>query len=295
MRIPFIVLAVTLALAVASSAAADPWTKAVDANLTLAQMAYSDNWVGGEAGALSWTFNSNSLAEKQLNPKVRTRNTLKLSFGQTHSQDKGTKNWAKPTKSTDLIDFETLFSFTLGAFADPFAASRVETQFLDASDPEKDRFLNPLTFTESFGFIKVLIKQEKREWTARLGGGLRQHVNRDVLVDVLTDKRETQTANDGGLEFVSEFKTPLAQERITICSKLILFQALYNSEADKLTGLPNENYWKSPDVNWENTFTAGITKYLMVNLYSQLLYDKEVNLGGRFKQTLALGLTYKLI
>jgi hypothetical protein len=32
----------------------------------------------------------------------------------------------------------------------------------------------------------------------------------------------------------------------------------------------------------------------MVSLYVQFLYDKEVDLGGRLKQTLAMGLTYKL-
>lgn len=294
MRIPLILLVTALVLATALIAMAEPWTKAVDVNLTLAQTAYSDNWVGGEAGALSWTFNSNSLVEKQLNPKIHSKNTLKLSFGQTHSQDKETKNWAEPTKSTDLIDFETLFNFSLGGFVDPFAAGRLESQFLDASDPQKDRYLNPLKFTESFGVIKYLIQEDKREWTARLGGALRQHVNRDLLVDVKTDTRETQTSNDGGVEFVSEFKSPLAQERITVSSKLTLFQALFYSEADAMKGLPNEDYWRSPDVNWENIFTASITKYLMVNLYTQLLYDKEVDLGGRFKQTLSLGLTYKL-
>jgi len=290
----FIVVASTLAIAMPLSIFAEPWTMAVDANLTLTQNAYSDNWVGGEVGAISWTFNSNSLAEKQLYTKVHNKNTLKLSFGQTHNQDKETKAWAKPMKSTDLIDFESVFRFTLGGFVDPFASGRVGTQFLDASDLEKDRFLNPVTFTESFGVAKVLIKEEKREWTARFGPGLRQHLNRDVL-DTLTNERETQTSNDGGIEFVTEFKTPLAQERITFASKLTVFKALFYSEADELKGQPSENYWKSPDVNWENTFTASITKYLMVNLYMQLLYDKEIKLGGRFKQTLSLGLTYKLI
>lgn len=33
----------------------------------------------------------------------------------------------------------------------------------------------------------------------------------------------------------------------------------------------------------------------MVNLYIQFLYDKEIDLGGRFKETMALGLTYKFI
>jgi len=294
MRNLFIVAVTVLAVAVASSIFAEPWTMAVDANLTLTQNAYSDNWVGGEVGAISWTFNSNSLAEKQLYTKVHNKNTLKLSFGQTHNQDKETKAWAKPMKSTDLIDFESIFRFTLGGFVDPFASGRVGTQFLDASDPEKNRFLNPVTFTESFGVAKVLIKEEKREWTARFGAGLRQHLNRGMLVDTLTDKRETQTSNDGGIEFVTEFKTPLAQERITFASKLTVFKALFYSEADELKGKAYEDYWKSPDVNWENTFTASITKYLMVNLYMQLLYDKEIKLGGRFKQTLSLGLTYKL-
>jgi len=295
MRGLLIVVATTLAIAVVSLGFAEPWAVAVDANLTLTQNAYSDNWMGGEAGALSWTFNSNSLAEKQLHARVHNKNTLKLSFGQVHNQDKEKKTWAKPVKSTDLIDFESVVRFTLGGFVDPYASGRVETQFLDVSDTLKSRFLNPVTFTESFGVARVLTKKEKREWTARFGVGLRQHLDRDVLVDTLTSKRETQTSNDGGLLFVNDFKTPLAEERITFTSKLSLFKALFYSESDKLKGQPEEDYWKSPDVNWENTFTASITKYLMVNLYIQLLYDKEIDKGGRFKQTLALGLTYKLI
>ncbi|HSG28427.1 MAG TPA: hypothetical protein VLA34_08095, partial [Candidatus Krumholzibacterium sp.] len=74
-----------------------------------------------------------------------------------------------------------------------------------------------------------------------------------------------------------------------------VYQALIYSKKDDLAGTEMEDYWKAPDVNWENIFTANITKYLMVNLYIQLLYDKEVDLGGRFKQTMALGLTYKFI
>ena len=195
---------------------------------------------------------------------------------------------------TDLIDFETVFRFTLGAFVDPFVSGRLETQFLDQSDPTKDRMFNPMTLTETAGIAKVIIKEEKREWDARLGFGLRQHMNRDVLNPV-TMERENVNTSDGGINFISEFKTPLAQERILFSSKLSLFKALFYSESDDLKGLPNEDYWEAVDVNWENIFSASITKYIMVNLYTQLLYDKEIDLGGHFKQTLALGLTYKLI
>lgn len=283
-----------LFIMVTSSVFAEPWSASVDANLTLTQTAYSDNWVGGEAGAVSWTSNANFLAEKQLHTKVHNKNTLRLAFGQTYSQDKETKEWSDPVKSTDLIDFETVLRFTLGAFVDPFTAGRIESQLYDDTDPEYGRIFNPINSTESFGIAKVLLKQEKREWSTRIGAALRQHVKRDVR-DTLTNLRETERTNDGGVEFVADFTTPLAQERMTFTSKLIIFKAFFFSESDELTGQPNEDHWQYPDVDWENTFTANITHYVMVNLYIQLLYDREIDPGIRLKQTLGLGLTLKLI
>ncbi len=286
------IIAVVLSLPGAASAGS--WTASLDANLTLTENAYSNNWVGGEAGALSWAFNANGLAERQLHHRVHNRNTLKLAFGQVHTQDPDTDAWTSPEKSTDLVDFETVFRFTLGAFADPFAAGRLESQFLDASDPTRDDLFDPLTLTESFGVARALVDEEKRDWTVRLGVGVRQHMDRGALVDSVAGVRETRTSTDGGVEFVTEFTSPLAGDRIALTSKLIVFKALFFSRSDEVKGLPTEDYWKAADVNWENVFNANITKYLMVSLYLQLLYDKEIDLAGRFKQTLSLGLTYKL-
>jgi hypothetical protein len=281
-------------LLVSSGVCAEPWTLDADINLTATQNAYSDNWVGGEAGALSWTFNSNWLAEKQLNPKLHTKNTLKLLFGQTHNQDLETKNWNKPVKATDLIDFESVLRITLGGLVDPYVGLRIESIFLDQSDPELDRYVNPVKFTESAGIARVFIKEENRELVARFGGALRQFLDRDRY-DAVTDTRENWTSNDAGFVFDAEFKTPLAAEKITYQSKLTVYQALYYSEEEALAGTPEADCWKAPDVNWENIFTAGITEHLMVNLYVQLLYDKEIDLAGRLKQTLSLGITYKLL
>jgi hypothetical protein len=273
---------------------ADPWQKSVDANLTLTQNAFSDSWIGGEAGSLSWTFNSNSVFERQFSPRLNNKNTLVLFFGQTHSEDRETKKWAKPVTSTDRIDFETVFRLTLDRFVDPFASGRIETEFLDQSDPANERALNPILFTESFGVAKVLSKAGRREWTVRLGGGLRQHLDRSALDHPGGEKR-TRTTSDGGVLLVSEFASPLADTTLTVTSKLSVYEAFYYSESKKLEGKYNMDYWKAPDVNWESIFTANITKYLMVNLYMQLLYDKEVSLAGRFRQSLSLGITYKLM
>ncbi|MBD3286277.1 DUF3078 domain-containing protein [candidate division WOR-3 bacterium] len=131
----------------ATTFALDPWEASVDANLTLTQNAYSDNWAGEETGALSWTLAFNSIVQKQLVDWLHNRNTGNLAFGQIYSQDKETKVWSDPAKSSDLIDLESVFRFTLQGFVDPFAGARIESQFVDANDSLNVRYINPATFT----------------------------------------------------------------------------------------------------------------------------------------------------
>ncbi|MFC2150722.1 DUF3078 domain-containing protein [Calditrichota bacterium] len=283
-------LTILTILLIASLSHAEPWETSVDANLLFSQNAYSNNWTGGETGSATWTFNANLSARKQLSERLRNRNTLKLAFGQTHSQDESTRDWKEPAKSTDLIDFESLLRYKTRAFFNPFAALRFESQFIDLSDTTKWRNINPLKFTESLGLTRVFWDEEKRQLNARLGLGIRQFIDRDRLVTAVPLTRETKTTNDAGLELVSEIATPLLQEKVSYTGKVTLFQALYYSEESS-----TNDFWKAVDVNWENIFTANITDYLMVNLYMQLLYDKEIALGGRFKQTLSLGLTWKML
>lgn len=292
MRALLVLVALTVATGVAMAAFAQGWNLGADGSLMVTQNAVSNNWTGGETGSVSWTSNLTCLAEKQLHQKIHNRNTLELAFGQSYTQRQESKVWEKPVKSTDIIKLESIFRFTFGLFVDPFAGGKIESFFLDNSDPEKDRYVNPMTFTESFGLAKVLIKDGGREWTARLGAGFRQYLDRDVLVSPVANKRENLTANDGGLEFVNEFTTPLGNDRIVLINRITVFQALFYSRAEELKGLPNEDYWKAPDVNWENIFTGNVTEHIMVNLYTQLFYDKEMDLGAQFMQTLSLGLTY---
>jgi len=277
----------------ADAAGETGWMVVSDMNLTLTQNAYSDNWAGSEVGAISWALNSNSLAERQLTSLLHSATTLKLAFGQTHAQDAETKRWRRPVKSTDLIDLESVLKLTHGWAVDPFVAGRVETQFLDESDPNNTRSLNPTVFTESFGVARTFIDEEKRGLSTRLGGAIKQHVDREVPTGEGAATK-TVTTSDAGAEFVAEFRTALAEDKIGLTSRLEAYNALYNSEEDALGGTPGADDWKAVDVNWENTFTASITSYLMVNLYVQALYDKQVDAGVRLKETLSLGFTFQL-
>ena len=104
--VALLTLLTMLPMANAQDSTTNGWTKFLVFDLTATQTAYSDSWTGGEAGSINWVSNLNGSAEKQLSPKLNFKSTLKMSFGQTHSQDQETKNWSKPTKSTDLIDWE---------------------------------------------------------------------------------------------------------------------------------------------------------------------------------------------
>ncbi|MFH2048189.1 MAG: DUF3078 domain-containing protein [bacterium] len=271
------------------------WKKSMVIDFTVTQTSYSDSWTGGEAGSINWVSNLNGSAEKQLSPKFNYRTSLKLSFGQTHSQNTNLpdKPWKKPQKSTDLIDWENVGKFTFGWFVDPYAAFRVESQFYDGSVPDHKRWLSPMRLTESAGMAKKLYEKDKDFVTSRMGFAIRQLMVKEFIDDV-DYKTETISSSDGGIESVTDAELTL-HKNIKYTSKLSLFKALYYSEKDSFKGTTAEDYWKAGDVNWENIISASITKIITVNLYTQLLYDKEISVKGRFKETLAIGFVINMI
>jgi len=278
------ILFLTLAVLISSFAFAEKWNTAADVSFSMNQNSYSDNWDGDEKGTINWVFNANLLAEKPLCKKIYNTNTLKLAFGQTHNQiiDNDKKVWAIPEKTTDQIDFQSMFRFTLGTVVDPFVGFRFESQFLDKSKPDETKVINPITLTGSFGVARVFVKKENTELTSRLGGAFKEYLNSHKSID---------NTNDGGVEFVTNFRTPLAKGKISYISMLDVYKAFFYSESDSEI---NDN-WKAPRLNWENTFSASITKLINVNLYIQMIYDKQNVDEMQFKQTLSLGLTYKLM
>jgi len=287
--------ALVLACVVALVAPAMAWEKSADLGLTFNQTAYSNSWTGGESGAMTWAFTGNFGAQKQMSPKVHWGNQLKLQFGQTHNQATaadGTKSWESPKKSSDRIFLESIAKLTLGAVVDPYTAFTFESQFLDASVPEVNRYVNPMLLTESIGAGRTFIKNEQTELASRLGFAVRERFD-NTVVSIDPEETDMETTTDGGLEWVTDFSHTLSTNAKYV-SKLRAFQAFFSSAADDLEGLPNEDYWKTADLAWENTLSATVSKYLQFSLFAELLYDKEMDLRGRFREVLGAGLAYKL-
>ena len=125
---------------------------------------------------------------------------------------------------------------------------------------------------------------------------------------------------------------PILKNRVRYRGTLIVYKPLFYSKSDDLKAFdvladsaaaaqgtthgPVADYWKTVEVNFQNTFTAQITKLLSVNLFAQWFYDKydaaanvdldqpypvlaaeierNIRKSGQFKETLALGLSYRL-
>lgn len=309
------------------------WYPSVETGLTLSQSTFSDNWAGGDKGSVVWTAICNANLENQLKKEVNWSNDLKLAYGQTHQQvadATGARHWQKPAKSTDLIDFETIFRFTLDQFIDPYISGRFESQFQDASDiAGRTLSLNPMQFKESAGIARKFINEDDRSLLSRLGFTFRQN-RRRLFEDATSSSTVSRTSNDGGIEWVTDYKTTILKERVSWTSKFTAYKPVFYSKSDIFNGLTAAQYEasgidpdvgsfaKAVDLDWENIFTSQITKLISVNLYVRWVYDKydnsvpptlsesgdlanpgevksAIRKAGQLKETLALGFTYRLL
>ena len=280
------IVMILIFIVITAALQAGDWNTAADISITMNQNAYSDNWTGEEKGSISWVFNANFLAEKQLTAKIHNKNTLKLAFGQTHNQmldEEGKKYWAKPEKSTDLIDFETIFRFTLGAFVDPFISFRDEAQFLDESGMETKIF-NPNVTTETFGIAKVFVKDDSQELSTRIGAAFKQYF----------DSNLDDNTNDGGVEFVGIYVKPFKEGMIKYSTNLNLYKPIVYSESEDLEGTEFEDAWKQVRMDWQHDVDISLTSLINLKLYVQMLYNELVIDEVQYKQTLGLGINYKL-
>jgi hypothetical protein len=306
-----------------------PWQWEGLASFNLNQSAFSNNWSGGDKGSYAWSMNLDLKAERQFTRSFNWSNVLLLAYGQTAKQeedDQGDLKWQRPDKNTDQILFESTGRWSAKAL-DPYLQFRLETQFLDDSDPRGTRNLSPVRLTETGGVTKIFRKTEKEEFLTRLGFGLRQSFG-SSFVTLDTDETEPFTTTDGGLEWQTIAKFPFDNERFTFSTRLLFFLPFFYSASGDLEAFdrevvesgnpdhdPIQDYWKAVDIDWQNTLTAKFSDVLSLNLFVHMVYDKfdaatdlnpDLPLDARianaqvgirkatqWKQTLAVSLSYR--
>lgn len=258
---------------------------------------YSENWDGGDAGTIMWVAKLDGTFKKKLNDFLLTENILKLAFGQTFTQqpkasDSTKKEWGDAVKSTDNIEFKTDLDITLKSPVDPYVGAHLTSQFWDNSN-EYDLNGNPIQITENIGISHKTPEKEAIALNTRLGLGIRQDINRNRdLVPVLdpADKTNTKflpvTINDVGFQFETHLKAATKDKRLDFASDFYLFKTLSRNTE----GLTSEA--KSPDLKWDNTLKVKIIKVVSLDILVQMLYDKEIDDGTRWKENMTLSLSY---
>lgn len=277
----------TLLTAPKSDSLGTGWNANVKFDLGLSQSSFTSNWAGDEVGTVSWLAGVDARAEKQVVPKFRWLNTLVLGFGQTHQQDASRSTWLAPVKSADKIDFDSFGRFTLGRWVDPYVALTLDSQFYEQRPGFGSKAINPLQVGEFAGLARAFYDTKSRSLISRFGFGFRQRVQRFYGIDPSVLK---QTTNDGGFEWKTVGRWSDAAERTEVKTDLDLFQAVFFSESD----LDPANRWKQLDVRWQNSLSEKLYKALSFNLYLDYVYNAQISRAGQLKQTLGIGLTYKL-
>ncbi len=266
------------------------WHYSIDGNFLITLNTFSDNWTGSSAGSIIWVSKLNGIWKRQLNDWILSENTLKLAFGQTRVQNKKSKKWSSPEKSSDNVSFLALLKFKFGGFIDPYASWSINSQFLDNHNDDHITYINPLEITESFGLARDLIKTGNVFWNFRLGSALRQKIDMNYLLyagnSVHPAYIGTKIINDGGAELVSELRFR-STNFFRFSTKLCLYQAFISSSANKSS---TEDLWRYPDLNLESSVNLNITKNILFNYHIIVVYDRETSADAKFKQSMGAGI-----
>lgn len=196
------------------------------------------DWPGEEVNSRRWSLSGDGKAIRN-SKKNKWVNKLELEYGRSSVEDD------KYNITSDLIFFDSIFTWKTGVFAEPYAAFNTDTQF--------DSFFDPVTYTESAGISWELFAKDSQTLQTRLGGALKQTVSSDSSV-----KKEQ------GMESITNYNLKL-NERIRITSELKFF-----------SGFEQDIYTR-----WDTNLYSQLGEFITVKL-SYLLIDRGKTTGGEF-------------
>jgi len=255
-----------------------PWTHNLVAGLTLTQVAFKD-WTQGGENALSYTVSLNGKSER-IGDATDWVNTYKFAFGQTRLGIQGLR------KTDDKIDLESVLSYKIGTYINPYASATLKTQFAlgfkydppTGTGTAVSKFFDPAYLTQTLGMGYQPLPEVK----TRLGAGLRE-----VITSVFTlysDNPKTtkieRTSVDGGFESVTNVDWNFA-ENMLFTAKLELFSAF--KELDQVI------------VRSDNSLAAKVNKFISVIVNVQFINDRRSSTRTQIKETLGLGITFTVL
>jgi hypothetical protein len=255
-----------------------PWKHAMIISANVTQISFTD-WAQGGENSLAYALfleGKSTYAENVID----WVNSYKFGFGQAKLGSQGIR------KTDDKIDLESVLTYKLGTYVNPYASASLKTQFIEGVNfnaaglaTPVSNFFDPAYLTQSAG----VGYQPMPELKTRLGAALREIVC-NTFSSMYTDDPSTTEIEkvkiDGGIESVTEVGWSV-MENVMFTSKLELFAPIKN--------------FKQTTMRSDNTLSAKVNKFLSVNFNILLLNDSRIQPRTQVKQTLAVGFSYTLI
>ncbi len=263
-------LLLTAAILFAQEAKPKPtgWQKELTGNLNFTQNTF-DNWQQGGENSWAWQLNINGkFVNNQEN--YEWANSFKIAYGKNKVGDASAK------KSIDEIRLESVYTYKMNLYVNPFVALTGQTQFTSGYDYSGDKpvvisaFMDPGYFTQTLGI--GFAPNEKIK--TRLGAAIKETITKKYADRYSLGEK---TRVEYGANSITDLSFKLAQN------------ILYTGKLELFSNLKSIN---EVDVSWDNLLASQITKYISVNFNLKLFYDRDISKKRQLQEVLAVGLTY---
>ncbi len=246
------------------------WNLNLYSTLTVTQTAYH-NWEAGGSNLFVWVAALNNSAIYDTT-NWNWANESKVLFGRSK------QNGEAPRKTDDLIDIESVLTYKKKEFLNPYVSLNFRTQMAPGYLYEKtgrtktSDFLDPAYLTNGVGIGYA----PKKTFRTRIGFAARTTFAKKFK----TYAKNKSVAIESGIQWVTHAERRL-WDRIFIRSRLNVF-----SSFEKL------DY---RNIYWDTLLQASVTKYIVVNLQTWVLYDPKVSVKTQVKEVLSIGIKYTFI
>ncbi len=246
------------------------WNLNLATSLTVTQTAYHQ-WASGGSNVFVWTggFSGSAIFDTTY---WDWANEMKVIFGQSK------QNGEAPRKTDDLVDLESVLTYKQKEYLNPYISLNIQTQMAPGYKYEKDKRIrisdtfDPAYVTNGIGVGYA----PKKTFRTRVGLAARTTFARKFV----NFDQGKKIGVESGIQWVTH-----AQRRFNkyffVRSRLNLFSSFEKFEYG--------------NIFWDTLFQASLSKYIIINLQTFLVYDAKVSPKTQIKEILSIGLKYTFI
>jgi hypothetical protein len=246
------------------------WNLSLSTSLTVTQTAYHQ-WAAGGSNVFVWTggFNGSAIFDTTF---WNWANEAKVIFGQSK------QNGEAPRKTDDIIDLESVLTYKQKEYLNPYVSLNLQTQMAPGYRYEKENRIqisdtfDPAYLTNGIGIGYA----PKKTFRTRFGLAARTTFARKFV----NFDQGKKVGVESGLQWVTHAERRF-NKYFFVRSRLNLFSSFEKFEYG--------------NIFWDTLMQASLTKYIIVNLQTFVVYNAKVSKKTQFKEVLSIGLKYTFI